>query len=227
MKLMTSPDSICFRGAGQCAMFLPLLPWWYHGEVRSSWSAELMMLLAFCLNSGCQSTAIVTCDDRVCPAERVCSPDGSRCVLANQILACEGMVEEATCKLPGLSNTVCLRGLCVAKGCGNSYVELSEACDDGNTISGDGCSGDCYSTEVCGNGRIDVVGSSAEQCDDGENNSDTESGACRNNCKLPSCGDGVVDTGLAFGIEFTEECDEGTQNLVVANDTTAGYHRGQ
>jgi cysteine-rich repeat protein len=52
----------------------------------------------------------------------------------------------------------------------------------------------------CGDG----VRQGAEACDDGDANSDTEAGACRTSCVLPSCGDGVVDAG--------EGCDAGTAN---------------
>jgi len=47
----------------------------------------------------------------------------------------------------------------------------------------------------CGNG----VREQWEECDDGDNNSDTVPDACRLSCRLPSCGDGVVDP--------YEECD--------------------
>ncbi len=40
-----------------------------------------------------------------------------------------------------------------------------------------------------------------EGCDDGDANSDTEANACRSDCTLPSCGDGVTDGG--------EACDDG------------------
>lgn len=40
-----------------------------------------------------------------------------------------------------------------------------------------------------------------EECDDGSNNSDSAPDACRENCLLPGCGDGVLDTG--------EACDDG------------------
>src|SRR5690606_6549258 len=43
-----------------------------------------------------------------------------------------------------------------------------------------------------------------EECDDGEDNSDEAPGACRTDCRLAHCGDGVVDPG--------EECDEGEAN---------------
>ncbi len=64
----------------------------------------------------------------------------------------------------------------------------------------DGAGPDVSVPETCGNGVLDP----GEECDDGDQNSDTEPDACRTDCTLPSCGDGVVDTG--------EECDDGNQN---------------
>jgi len=32
--------------------------------------------------------------------------------------------------------------------CGDGIIEDTEACDDGNTLSGDGCSSDCLSVET-------------------------------------------------------------------------------
>lgn len=46
--------------------------------------------------------------------------------------------------------------------CGNSNLELIEQCDDGNAVSGDGCSAECL-WEECGNDIIDPN----EECDDG------------------------------------------------------------
>jgi len=46
--------------------------------------------------------------------------------------------------------------------CGNGVVEVTEQCDDGNTVSCDGCSSTCK-IERCGNRVIDCH----EQCDDG------------------------------------------------------------
>lgn len=43
-----------------------------------------------------------------------------------------------------------------------------------------------------------------EECDDGVNNSDTISDACRSNCTRAHCGDYTIDSG--------EECDDGTGN---------------
>ncbi|MFH2008289.1 MAG: kelch repeat-containing protein [bacterium] len=52
----------------------------------------------------------------------------------------------------------------------------------------------------CGNGVLEGL----EECDSGEDNSDTLPDVCRSNCLLPSCGDGVTDT--------NEECDNGQDN---------------
>jgi fibro-slime domain-containing protein len=110
--------------------------------------------------------------------------------------------------------------------CGNGIIEAGEACDDGNTKSGDGCSYDCHtieanyvcpvpdqacvSTVVCGDGVI----SGTEQCDDG--NQVTTDGCSYPGCQLTPgwsclvpgtactaamCGDGIV--------AGTEQCDDG------------------
>lgn len=50
---------------------------------------------------------------------------------------------------------------------------------------------------VCGDDEI----YGPEQCDEGAANSNDEPDACRTNCLLPTCGDGVVDSG--------ESCDDG------------------
>ncbi|HTA21845.1 MAG TPA: DUF4215 domain-containing protein, partial [Polyangia bacterium] len=111
--------------------------------------------------------------------------------------------------------------------CGNGKLEMGEACDDGNTMAGDGCSGTCAlepnfvcmtpgefckSTAVCGDGVV----AGNELCDDGN----TVGGdGCSANCRIemgwlcptantpctpappPPCGDGTLETG--------ETCDDG------------------
>ena len=62
--------------------------------------------------------------------------------------------------------------------CGNSIVETGEVCDDGNNVSGDGCSSDCLSDETCGNAIVDTA--VGEECDDGN----TVSGdGCSSSCQ--------------------------------------------
>ncbi|MDD2807820.1 MAG: MopE-related protein [Patescibacteria group bacterium] len=98
-------------------------------------------------------------------------------------------------------------------GCGNGVVELGEDCDDGNIISGDGCSGtetaqSCLNegtvAPTCGNDVIDQ----GEDCDpSGGNGCDTNclwQGITNNNASEGVCGNGLV--------EKTEECDTPGQN---------------
>jgi cysteine-rich repeat protein len=68
--------------------------------------------------------------------------------------------------------------------CGDDVVDPGEACDDGNTVGGDGCEADC-SLITCGDGVVQGT----EVCDDG--NSDN-SDACLSTCVFASCGDGFV-----------------------------------
>ena len=114
--------------------------------------------------------------------------------------------------------------------CGDGIVQADrgEACDDGNRIGGDGCSGTCQiephytcpvagqpciSTVACGNG----IREPGESCDDGNpNNGDGCSSTCGvepgwvcpvagEPCKrLVTCGDGRLQQG--------EQCDLGSAN---------------
>ena len=87
------------------------------------------------------------------------------CVLGLQV----GCLHEAS-EICG-SGGVCPPGLrcadtgdtrtCILLTCGNGQVDPGEACDDGNTRSGDGCPADC--TPPCGDGVLDP----SEACDDG------------------------------------------------------------
>lgn len=79
--------------------------------------------------------------------------------------------------------------------CSDEIIQPPEQCDDGNTLSGDGCSQYC-TTEQCGNGNLDYE----EQCDDGNTiNGD----GCSNECSIEFCGDG--NSQIALG----EQCDDG------------------
>ncbi|MDH3685467.1 MAG: DUF4215 domain-containing protein, partial [Myxococcales bacterium] len=81
--------------------------------------------------------------------------------------------------------------------CGNGLEELGEACDDGNTIDGDGCSSECFvDGPVCGDG----IPEGAETCDDGNT---IDGDGCSSECFVdgPVCGDGIL--------EGAETCDDG------------------
>jgi cysteine-rich repeat protein len=91
-------------------------------------------------------------------------------------------------------------GSCSLEGCGNGELDQWEVCDDSNSDSGDGCSADCLSTEVCGNGYVDLI--HAEACDDGNT---VDGDGCNMDCMDENCGNGIVDPG--------EYCDDGgTEN---------------
>lgn len=90
----------------------------------------------------------------------------------------------------------------VTETCGNGAVEDSETCDDGNVISGDGCSTTCQTEgggeAVCGDGTVEA----GEECDDGNTtNGDGCSAQCDDEGGIaPTCGDGALDD--------DEECDD-------------------
>lgn len=124
--------------------------------------------------------------------------------------------------------------------CGDAILDPDEACDDGNTIDGDGCYASCLAIGPgftcpepgtpcqpfgkCGDGFI----SGSEACDDG--NRDPMDG-CSSACLLEpgfACapgegGDGseCVETDCGDGItEGQEQCDEGENNgLIFGNGT--------
>jgi fibro-slime domain-containing protein len=109
--------------------------------------------------------------------------------------------------------------------CGNGELTKDEACDDGNTVSGDGCANNCLSVEPgfscvtpgkpcrpiarCGDGLVVFP----EQCDDGNTAAgDGCSAKCKieigwkcdgspSSCSHTTCGDGKI--------EGAEACDDG------------------
>jgi len=60
----------------------------------------------------------------------------------------------------------------------------------------------CAQSHICGNGTKEAP----EKCDDGPRNSDETPDACRLDCTLPHCGDGVIDP------QKGEQCDDGPAN---------------
>jgi cysteine-rich repeat protein len=89
---------------------------------------------------------------------------------------------------------------CQARRCGDGILDSDEVCDDGNLLSGDGCSAACKSDERCGNGIVDVA--AGESCEPNASNV----GWCRPDCVTVRCGDGIVDR------DVFEGCDQGAKN---------------
>jgi cysteine-rich repeat protein len=106
--------------------------------------------------------------------------------------------------------------------CGNGKIDGNEACDDGNTTPGDGCSSTCQvedgwtcdaegCTEICGDGLVVGKEAKAGGCDD---KNTVPNDGCTNCMVDPSyfcmgapsvcaktCGDGII--------EGSEQCDDG------------------
>jgi cysteine-rich repeat protein len=119
--------------------------------------------------------------------------------------------------------------------CGNCLLDPGEACDDGNTTSGDGCAADCTAVErgwkclvvpgwscspICGDGIL----TGDESCDDGNfYNGDGCSAHCLTepgwDCTGAACVPvGALDAGVDGAscgdgvVNGSEECDLGEQN---------------
>jgi fibro-slime domain-containing protein len=152
------------------------------------------------------------CDDGVPPAQKV----GDNAIDTGCNAFCQ-IEANFKCPTPGQP--------CVdQRVCGNNVLTSDEVCDDGNTVSGDGCSGNCKTIEpgwqchvpgkpctpICGDGTVQF----GKPCDDG--NTDSGDG-CSSTCQVepgwscngaPSvctksvCGNGILETG--------EACDCGT-----------------
>ncbi len=123
----------------------------------------LVLVVALGATASCISDPTVPCGALSCPAAEVCTPGG--CAPEAAVEACAGKPDTAPCTDAAIATGVCRGGACFAVICGDGRVDPGEACDDGNTVSGDGCSADCKSNETCGNGIVDPI--TGEQCDSG------------------------------------------------------------
>jgi len=114
---------------------------------------------------------------------------------------------------------------CLRVACGNYVTDGTEDCDDGNNVSGDGCSADCKAEYDCGNGTVEAP---FEECDRGTGASPDGSGpgdvctsaeaasnpaacACDTHCKLVVCGNDIVQPG--------EQCDPPDESESICDHT--------
>lgn len=159
-------------------------------------SRTFCLVLSLVCGSGCLQSRTVPCGDLICPIGTVCAPGAERCVLGEQLSACDGLLEGEACRFSTETGGTCTGGVCFVFRCGDGFRDGAEVCDDGNTADGDGCSDSCDSDETCGNNIYDPQ--AGEQCDDGN----TEDGdECQSTCQVPRCGDGIIDP--------EEACDDG------------------
>jgi cysteine-rich repeat protein len=119
--------------------------------------------IASSLATACINDPTFTCGELACPTGSVCTSTG--CAAPDQLAACAGLADLMMCSTSKFAMGTCVAGVCQPLVCGDGKVVAPEVCDDGNQSSGDGCSADCLSTEVCGNGYTDAV--VGEQCDNG------------------------------------------------------------
>lgn len=90
------------------------------------------------------------------------------CVDGQRTVTCGDLCSSTT------TQEACTIGVC---GDGTVNTGSGEECDDGNTVSGDGCSSSCQLEFGCGNGTVDT----GEQCDD---NNTTGGDCCSSTCQL-------------------------------------------
>jgi cysteine-rich repeat protein len=157
--------------------------------------ARYLFIANLLLLTGCLAGEQKQCGDLICPAENVCL-NQVRCAPIEAVNACIDTAAGERCVVPGTGGGACIDGVCELSICGDGLIQLPEICDDGNRISGDGCSDDCDSTEVCGNGIRDI----GEECDGNKVSGDS----CQPTCTLAVCGDGFVDLPR-------EVCDDGNR----------------
>jgi cysteine-rich repeat protein len=137
-----------------------------------------------------------------------CNAEANSCgVCGDNILVlgeeCDGSIGAETCLTKGFNTGTLVCGSdctfetdgCRNFVCGDGFLDGDEACDDNNTIPGDGCSNNCL-IEVCGDS---ITNNNDEECDDGNS---TEDDSCDSNCTSPSCGNAILDAS-------SEECDDG------------------
>ena len=117
-----------------------------------------LLLTALLFTPGCLQAEAVQCGDgSLCPRGTECvtlpklSGAERRCVPADAAHVCEGIVEGQACHFPGEEPSrryICRQGYCLESECGDGVEDPAnpvnpESCDDGNRVSGDGCSPTC------------------------------------------------------------------------------------
>ncbi len=100
-----------------------------------------MCTLPTCGDEFVQPSLGEACDDGIA------NSDGGACTQACQVAVCgDGLVRVGveTCDDAAFNGLLgACSATCVAAACGDGVLQMHEGCDDGNTVSGDGCRSDC------------------------------------------------------------------------------------
>ena len=99
------------------------------------------------------------CGDGIVQPGEACEPETPGCGMDCRWPTCDGIALDPgeNCDGEGLKCT----NFCTAHRCGDGYLSLEEACDDGNGRGGDDCTALCQ-VSVCGDGVV----AEDEPCDD-------------------------------------------------------------
>ncbi|MFN0247744.1 MAG: kelch repeat-containing protein [Kofleriaceae bacterium] len=184
---------------------------------------RLLGLLFVLVVGGCIRTSATTCADGVtmCAEGTRCAPVGERllCATPEQLSACDDLAAGESCGAERRCYEIDDGLVCWPRGCGNEFLDIEEQCDDGNTVSEDGCSADCFSTETCGNGVVDAL--FGELCDDG--NAVSHDG-CSSRCDLESAGwrERIVDDVPGSRSEVAMTYDVRRARVVIFGGTEPG-----
>jgi hypothetical protein len=95
-------------------------------------------LLLCLLWAGCVTTTSNVCDNgSICPGGFMCDVENDRCLLPEQVSACEGLADLDECTFNGAAGA-CRAGACEIYFCGDGIVSNGEDCD-GENLSGSDC----------------------------------------------------------------------------------------
>ncbi|GEM_PF-5642835 len=182
-------------------------------------------------NAQCSGTTTAVCGNNIKEGSEGCDDgnkiSGDGCSASCVVERCgDGIVQTGlgevcegnsirSCVAGGYAGTQSCTANCTYSACafsefcgdGSLQAAAGEACDDGNKISGDGCSSACK-VESCGDGIVQT--GRGEQCDDGNA---TAGDGCNASCKNEYCGDGIIQTGAG------EVCDSNARSCT----TSSGY----
>jgi cysteine-rich repeat protein len=183
------------------------------GTPSISWATENAM--GYVAMASTQPGGVCDADAQSCQAVRCDGLGGSTVIdpvtnLPTAAVWVTVTVEDDECRDSERVSIDCLQGSV----CGDSVLEGAEQCDDGNTVSGDGCQADCTLPAACGNGTLNA----GEACDPGLSGTecigcvDPAEQTCGSDCTIvPECGNNIVEAG--------EACDDGVAGSAACTST--------